>query len=1081
MATTFVDYTGDGNATKAFSFPSIQESDIKVTVDEVLKSSGTHYNITSYTTTGGGNVVFTSGNIPASPAAIRIFRDTSVDAAKATYTAGSSVKAEDLNANHEQLLFAVQEEQNIVSSTQTVKGFISAADKVKLDGIETAATADQTAAEIRTLVESATDSNVFTDADHTKLNAIEAGATGDQTAAEIKTLIGNATDSNVFTDAEKTKLAGIETSATVNQSNSEIKTAYEANSNTNAFTDAEKTKLSGIATGAEVNVQADFNATSGDAVILNKPTIPSTLNDLTDVNTAGVANGKILKYDSSTSKFIIADDGGGGGGGGISDIVNDTTPQLGGNLDVQAREINTSTTNGNIKLNPNGTGVIEIKGSGTGGTLQLNCEANSHGIKLKSPPHSAAASYTLTFPNNVVNGQFLKTDASGNLSWAAVDLTALSASNLTSGTIPDARFPATLPAVSGANLTNLPASAFNILINTLSSSSGSGGGSATFDGTATRFTLSNAGSNAQAHLVSVNGVIQKPNSGTSPSEGFAIDGNDIIFASAPASGADFFILTIGKAVTIGAPSDDTVTTVKIVDDAVTADKLANSINSEIAANTAKTSNATHTGDVTGSTSLTIANNAVTTDKITDDAVTADKLANSINTEIAANTAKTTNATHTGEVTGATALTIADNVVDEANLKVSNSPTNGYVLTAQSGNTGGLTWAAASGGLSSDTEGNVVGGANAGGSFSGSSATNNTIIGQDAGAAVTTGDNNVALGHDALKTLTTGGSNTAIGDDALENNTASNNVAVGRAAAINNTTGTNITAVGYQALHNNQTGIYNTVMGYQAAFYTTASRNVAIGQSALFSNVSGAYNVAVGTQSMGSGSNASFNYNHAIGYRALRFATSGGSNTAIGYLALEQVTTGYSNHAIGSGCLDNVTTGIRNIGIGQDAGNTITTGNSNIYFGRDADASANNVGQELVFGQGLTGKGASTFYVGGTPYNSQNNSSWSTTSDERVKKNIVDNNVGLDAINQIQVKNFEYRTPEEVDSSLPSHAAINKEGTQLGVIAQEIQKVLPDVVEEMSTGCLSVNPDNLTWYLINAVKELSAKVTALEGK
>ena len=57
MATTFIDYTGDGNATKPFSFPSIQESDIKVDVDGVIKSSGTHYNITSYTTTGGGNVV----------------------------------------------------------------------------------------------------------------------------------------------------------------------------------------------------------------------------------------------------------------------------------------------------------------------------------------------------------------------------------------------------------------------------------------------------------------------------------------------------------------------------------------------------------------------------------------------------------------------------------------------------------------------------------------------------------------------------------------------------------------------------------------------------------------------------------------------------------------------------------------------------------------------------------------------------------------------------------------------------------------------------------------------------------------
>jgi len=92
------------------------------------------------------------------------------------------------------------------------------------------------------------------------------------------------------------------------------------------------------------------------------------------------------------------------------------------------------------------------------------------------------------------------------------------------------------------------------------------------------------------------------------------------------------------------------------------------------------------------TSAKIADSTIATADIADDAVTEDKLANAINTAIAANTAKTTNATHTGEVTGATALTIADNVVDEANLKVSNTPTNGYFLSAQSGNTGGLTWA-----------------------------------------------------------------------------------------------------------------------------------------------------------------------------------------------------------------------------------------------------------------------------------------------------------------------------------------------------------------------------------------------------
>ena len=59
---------------------------------------------------------------------------------------------------------------------------------------------------------------------------------------------------------------------------------------------------------------------------------------------------------------------------------------------------------------------------------------------------------------------------------------------------------------------------------------------------------------------------------------------------------------------------------------------------------------------------------------------------------------TTNANLTGEVTSSgNATTIADNIVDEANLKVSNTPTNGYMLTAQSGNAGGLTWAAAGGG------------------------------------------------------------------------------------------------------------------------------------------------------------------------------------------------------------------------------------------------------------------------------------------------------------------------------------------------------------------------------------------------
>ena len=108
------------------------------------------------------------------------------------------------------------------------------------------------------------------------------------------------------------------------------------------------------------------------------------------------------------------------GAGYITDLVNDSSPQLGGNLDLQSSGLTTSTSNGNIKATPNGSGVFEVRSSGSvDGTLQLNCTVNSHGIKLKSPPHSAGATYTLTFPDDVQNGKFLQTDTNGNLSWAS--------------------------------------------------------------------------------------------------------------------------------------------------------------------------------------------------------------------------------------------------------------------------------------------------------------------------------------------------------------------------------------------------------------------------------------------------------------------------------------------------------------------------------------------------------------------------------------------------------------------------------------------------------------------------------------
>ena len=280
MATTFVEFTGDGSASKPFSFPSIQESDIKVEVDGALKSSGTHYNITSYTTTGGGNVVFTSGNIPSSPALIRIFRDTAVDNAKATYTAGASVKAEDLNSNHQQLLFAAQEEQNQLIVTAKIRNGQVTSDKIKDGTIVNAhisATADientkiadgllnsgltvnsanivdgsivdvdvnasaaiagtkispnfgsQVVQTTGNIVVGGTVDGRNVSVDGTKLDTIETNATGDQTNAEIRAAVEAASDSNVFTDADHTKLNGIQALATDDQTAAEIKTLLQA-------------------------------------------------------------------------------------------------------------------------------------------------------------------------------------------------------------------------------------------------------------------------------------------------------------------------------------------------------------------------------------------------------------------------------------------------------------------------------------------------------------------------------------------------------------------------------------------------------------------------------------------------------------------------------------------------------------------------------------------------------------------------------------------------------------------------------------------------------------------------------------
>ena len=212
-------------------------------------------------------------------------------------------------------------------------------------------------------------------------------------------------------------------------------------------------------------------------------------------------------------------------------------------------------------------------------------------------------------------------------------------------------------------------------------------------------------------------------------------------------------------------------------------------------------------------------------------------------------------------------------------------------------------------------------------------------------------------------------------------------------------------------------------------------------------------------------------------------TTASNHTAVGYQAGYANTTGTFNVFLGTASGIANTTGYSNCLIGYNAGSTVTTGAALTLIGTSALPAAATDTNEIAIGNGATGKGSNTGFInpnGGGVYQGNNSTLWSITSDARLKKNIVNNNTGLDKITAIQVRNFEYRLPEEITEVSPDQA-IQKTGVQLGAIAQELQQILPECAKQESTGIYTVDADPLIWYLVNAVKELNAKITALENK
>ena len=388
------------------------------------------------------------------------------------------------------------------------------------------------------------------------------------------------------------------------------------------------------------------------------------------------------------------------------------------------------------------------------------------------------------------------------------------------------------------------------------------------------------------------------------------------------------------------------------------------------------SNATHTGDVTGATILTITDGVVTTSKFADGAVTSAKISNSavdLTTKVtgflptaniadgAVTSAKISNSAvdltskvigvlptsngGTGTITATansifaapdgtdgtpvfrglvasdlpilTSSYIANNVStpQAANLNIAGDAVIGGTISASSGifsNTS-TTGSSIVGTLSSTQDITVNG------KIIGSGAGNkitNAVFGKDALISNTTGEWNVAIGLETLKNNINGSNNTAIGKFSLHDNiSGSNNTAIGEGSMYKNTIGVNNFANGYLTLFSNTSGSFNIVNGTNALVYnTTGSNNIAYGVFAMYNSISGHQNIAIGNMTLND--NISGSNNIAIGKESFKNNTTGSNNTAIGALTNVSSGTLSNSTAIGYGAI-------------VDESNKIQLGNTNV--------------------------------------------------------------------------------------------------------------------------------------------------------
>jgi len=390
-----------------------------------------------------------------------------------------------------------------------------------------------------------------------------------------------------------------------------------------------------------------------------------------------------------------------------------------------------------------------------------------------------------------------------------------------------------------------------------------------------------------------------------------------------------------------------------------------------------------------------------------------------------------------------------------------------------------------------------------------SGADNVGIGDNAGTTLTNGHSNVLVGTDAGQGHASGYYNVALGFDAMKGGTGSpaHNVAIGGAslAALSGDIASDQshgnTAVGNGAGNKVTTGFSNTFLGSATGQeVTTGCCNIAIGVNAMTDlPTSSANNVAIGFRALGVSTTANTG-TVAIGMDALANNTANG-NVGVGFQAGENNTSGEDNTYLGQFAGFTNITGNDNTFVGDYAG-VYVTGSQNTAVGSSAHADAGDAGlsNTTTVGYACNPTASNQVMLGNTSVTDlrcEDTSIAAISSDKRIKKNVVNNKLGLDFLNALRTVTYKKINPADWPAKLKEARFKGKdadprpkddEETHHGMIAQEVKKVLDEQGisdwrgwREDPNGKQNLAYGALIMPLVKAVQELSAKVAKLEAK